>query len=94
MNNSTAMISVTDLQGRYMLVKHSFERLLHAKSEFLVGKTLYDLLPREHADKIRASDQRVLDGGIVLEVEEVTLRAAQDFVSDSDTRRSRVWRSH
>jgi PAS domain S-box-containing protein len=72
MNNSTAMISVADLQGRYMLVKHGYERLFHAKSEFLVGKTVYDLLPREHTDTIRASDQRVLDSGIVLEVEEVT----------------------
>jgi PAS domain S-box-containing protein len=70
LNNSTAMISVKDLQGRYMLVNHGYERLFHANSESLVGKTIYDLLPREYADRVRASDQRVLDSGNVLEVEE------------------------
>jgi len=71
LNNSTTMISVKDLQGRYMLVNHGYERLFHANSESLVGKTVYDLLPREHADRVRASDQRVLDSGNVLEVEEL-----------------------
>ena len=71
LNNSTAMISVKDLQGRYMLVNHGYERLFHATCESLVGKTVYDLLPREYADRVRASDQRVLDSGDVLEVEEI-----------------------
>jgi len=71
LNNSTAMISVKDLQGRYMLVNHGYERLFHANSESLVGKTVYDLLPREHADRVRASDQGVLDSGNVLEAEEL-----------------------
>jgi PAS domain S-box-containing protein len=70
LNNSTAMISVKDLQGRYMLVNHGYERLFHANSESLVGKTVYDLLPREYADRVRASDQRVLNSGNVLEMEE------------------------
>jgi PAS domain S-box-containing protein len=71
LNNSTAMISVKDLQGRYMLVNHGYERLFHAESESLVGKTVYDLLPREHADRVHTSDQRALDSGNVLEVEEL-----------------------
>jgi len=71
LDNSTAMISVKDLQGRYMLVNHRCERLFHAKSESLVGKTVYDLLSREHADRVRASDQRVLASGNVLEGEEL-----------------------
>jgi formate hydrogenlyase transcriptional activator len=71
LDNSTAMISVKDLQGRYMLVNHRCERLFHAESESLVGKTVYDLLSREHADRVRASDQRVLASGNVLEGEEL-----------------------
>jgi PAS domain S-box-containing protein len=70
LNSSTAMISVKDLQGRYMLVNHGYERMFHANCESLVGKTVYDLLPREYADRARASDQRVLDSGNVLEGEE------------------------
>jgi PAS domain S-box-containing protein len=71
LDHSTAMISVKDLQGRYMLVNHGYERLFHSNSESLLGKTIYDLLPPEHADRVRASDQRVLDSGNVLEAEEL-----------------------
>jgi PAS domain S-box-containing protein len=70
LDNSTAMISVKDLQGRYMLVNHGYEKVFHANSESFVGKTVYDLLPPEHADRVRASDQRVLASGSVLEAEE------------------------
>jgi PAS domain S-box-containing protein len=70
LDHSTAMIAVKDLQGRYMLVNHGYEKLFHAKSESLIGKTVYDLLPGEHADRVRAADQHVLDSGNVLEAEE------------------------
>jgi PAS domain S-box-containing protein len=70
LDNSTAMISVKDLQGRYMLVNHGYERLFHADNESLVGKTIHDLLPPEHADRVCATDQRVLVSGNVLEAEE------------------------
>jgi PAS domain S-box-containing protein len=70
LDNSTAMISVKDLQGRYLLVNHGYERLFHASSESLVGKTIFDLLPAEHAHRVCASDQRVVAGGKVLETEE------------------------
>jgi PAS domain S-box-containing protein len=71
LDNSTAMISVKDLQGRYMLVNHRYERVFHANSVSLLGKTLHDLLPREQADRVRASDQQVLASGNVLEAEEI-----------------------
>jgi PAS domain S-box-containing protein len=70
LDHSTAMISVKDLQGRYILINHGYERLFHSDSESLVGKTVYDLLPPEHAHRIHASDQRVLASGNVLEAEE------------------------
>jgi PAS domain S-box-containing protein len=70
LDHSTAMISVKDLQGRYMLVNHGYEKVFHANSESFVGKTIYDLLPPEHADRVRASDQLVLASGNVLEAEE------------------------
>jgi PAS domain S-box-containing protein len=44
LDHSTAMISVKDLQGRYMLVNHGYERVFHSNSESLVGKTIYDLI--------------------------------------------------
>jgi PAS domain S-box-containing protein len=53
-----------------MLVNHRYEKVFHANSESLLGKTLHDLLPREQADRVRASDQQVLASGNVLEAEE------------------------
>ena len=44
LDHSTAMIAVKDFRGRYMLVNHGYEKLFHAKSESLVGKTVYDLV--------------------------------------------------
>jgi PAS domain S-box-containing protein len=70
LDHSTAMISVKDLQGRYMLVNHGYERLFHSNSEALVGKTIHDLLPAEHARRVHATDQRVIASGKVLEAEE------------------------
>jgi PAS domain-containing protein len=63
LDNSTAMILVKDLQGQYTLVNHGYEKVFHANSESFVGKTVYDLLPPEHADRVRASDQRVYPAG-------------------------------
>jgi PAS domain S-box-containing protein len=70
LDNSTAMISVKDPQGRYILVNHGYERLFHSNSESLVGKTIFDLLSPEHAHRVSASDQRVFASGKVLETEE------------------------
>jgi PAS domain S-box-containing protein len=53
-----------------MLVNHGYERLFHSNSESLLGKTIHDLLPAEHARRVHASDQRVLASGNVLEAEE------------------------
>jgi PAS domain S-box-containing protein len=70
LDNSTAMIAVKDLQGRYLLVNHGYEKVFHFNTESLVGKTINDLLPAEHAHRVNTQDQRVLASGNVLETEE------------------------
>jgi PAS domain S-box-containing protein len=70
-DNSTAVVYVKDLHGRYLLVNRRFEDLFHVTREAVVGKTDFDLFPRERAEAFRAFDRQVLAAGVALESEEV-----------------------
>lgn len=70
-DSSTAVIYVKDVEGRYMLVNRRYEELFGTARETTVGKSDYDVFPREHAEAFRAFDQRVLLAGTALETEEV-----------------------
>jgi PAS domain S-box-containing protein len=69
-DNSTAVIYVKGLDGRYLLVNRHFERLFNVSLGQLQGKTDHDIFPQGFADVLRANDQRVLEAGRALEWEE------------------------
>jgi PAS domain S-box-containing protein len=71
LDNSTTVVYLKDLQGRYLLVNRHYERLFHVKREDVVGKTDYDLFPRKHADAFAANDRRVLAASGPVEFEEI-----------------------
>lgn len=58
-DNSEAVIYVKDLQGQYKMVNRRFRDLFQTTDESVLGKTDYDLFPREVADALRAVDERV-----------------------------------
>ena len=63
-------IMVKDVQDRrYVLVNKSSERCFGRPCEQIVGKTLFDLMPRPIAEKAAADDDRALEhaDGLVLE---------------------------
>lgn len=70
-DNSTTVIYVKDLQGRYLLVNRRYSDLFHISSEAIVGKTDHELFPREVADAFRAMDQRVAAAAEAITEEEV-----------------------
>ncbi|MDI1447848.1 response regulator [Polyangium sp. 6x1] len=70
-DNSTAVIYVKDLEGRYLMANRRHEELYHVSARSIIGKTDYDLFPAEHADAFRASDQQVAAAGKPLEKEEI-----------------------
>jgi PAS domain S-box-containing protein len=70
-DNSTAVVYVKDVEGKYLLVNRRFEELFHVAKDSAVGKTDHDLFPDELADAYRAFDQRVLSAGKTLEKEEI-----------------------
>jgi len=62
-NNATAVISMKDLGGRFLLVNRRFEELFHVDGAQIIGKTDYDVFPTEIADAIRAHDEETLRAG-------------------------------
>jgi two-component system, cell cycle sensor histidine kinase and response regulator CckA len=70
MDNANTLIYTKDLEGRFLLVNRRFQQLFDSSSS-VVGKTDYDLFPKERADALRAFDQQVLASGRVMEFEEL-----------------------
>src|ERR1700690_2026190 len=71
LDNTTAVVYLKDTEGRFILVNRRFETLFHVKRAELVGKTDYDLFPKELSDAFRVNDLRVLTAAAPLEFEEV-----------------------
>jgi PAS domain S-box-containing protein len=75
LDNTTAVVYLKDLNGRYALINRGFETLFHVTRQQVLGKTAHDLFPVEIADVFWANDKKALEAGGPVEFEEV---AAQD----------------
>ncbi|HNT74973.1 MAG TPA: PAS domain S-box protein [Anaerolineae bacterium] len=64
LDNTTAVIYVKDLQGRYLLINRRYEALFNVQRTNVVGKTAYDLFPPEVADQYWANDLAVVQAGV------------------------------
>jgi PAS domain S-box-containing protein len=71
LDNSTAVIYMKDIQGRYMTINRSYEVLFHLDRNQVKGKTDQDIFPAEIADIFQANDRAVIAAGVALEKEEV-----------------------
>ena len=70
LDNTTAVVYLKDLNGRYLLVNHRFEQLFGKSQAESLGKTDDELFPVLSAATYRENDRRVLATGQPLEVEE------------------------
>lgn len=70
LDHSPAVISMKDLQGRYVLVNQHFERTLGIARAAAIGHTDYDVFPVRLADMYRANDSEALRRRHPLHVEE------------------------
>ncbi len=73
MDNSTAVIYMKDRDGRFVLINKHYEKRFNVKREEVIGKSDYDLFPRELADRLRENDKKMLESGSVAEFEEKAL---------------------
>ncbi len=68
--NSPNVIFMKDLEGRFILVNPSMEQLLGKPREELLGRRDDDLLPPEIAHAMREADQKALELGKAIRLEE------------------------
>ncbi len=69
--NSSAIITLKDLHGRYLLVNRRFVELAGIPRHAILGKTDHDLFPKGLADSSCALDRSALSAGRSVEAEEV-----------------------
>jgi two-component system, cell cycle sensor histidine kinase and response regulator CckA len=75
LDNSTTVVYVKDLEGRYLLVNRRFEELFRVEHGHAIGKTDYDVFLPERAETYRHNDSIVLARGAAVEFEEVAALA-------------------
>ncbi len=71
LDNSPALISFKDPQGRYIWVNQEYEIISNIPKEDVKGKTDYDIFPQDIADRFAGNDKRVLQAGLALEFEDI-----------------------
>ncbi|MCP4350093.1 MAG: PAS domain S-box protein [Desulfobacterales bacterium] len=70
LDNTTAVIYLKDIRGRFILVNRQFEKIFHLTKQEIAGKTDYDLVPKDLADTYRANDLKILETGMPVQFEE------------------------
>ena len=75
MDNSTSMISLKDLAGRYEFVNRQFEKVFGAKSEDVIGKTDGQVFSGRTADNFRNKELEVIRRQEAVESEDLLQRA-------------------
>ena len=74
-DNSSALIYVTNLEGRYILTNAQHARVLGSSCSAIIGKTIHDLVPPAVAASVAANDRRVLTTNRPIQFEEVIPQA-------------------
>ena len=69
-DSANANIYLKDGQGRFLMVNRQLAERLKSSKEQLLGKTSYDLMPKEEGDKLRADDRKVIEAGTPLTFKE------------------------
>lgn len=62
-DNARALISLTDLEGRYLLANKSFAHLRGISPEAIVGTSIHDNVIKEHASAGAAQIRKVIESG-------------------------------
>ncbi len=68
--NTTSVIYMKNLEGRYLFINKRWENIFNVKSQEVLGKTDLDLFPKEIAEKFIKNDQQIMQSGEKFEGEE------------------------
>lgn len=70
LENSSSLIFVKDLNGRFIHVNSRYAALFNKSPGELLGETVYSLFPQDVADRYTARDHQLISHGQALEYEE------------------------
>src|SRR5829696_3891664 len=70
-NSTHDLVAIKDLQGRFILINNASRAFLDCEPEEWIGRTVFDLLPRDLAAIIWAHEQRVKSGTSETEIYEL-----------------------
>jgi two-component system, cell cycle sensor histidine kinase and response regulator CckA len=71
LDQSPSAVFVKEPDGRYLIVNRATSRTLGIDRDRMIGRTDFDLLPEGVAERFGADDERVLQRGEALELEEI-----------------------
>ncbi len=71
LDGTSTCIYLKHVKGKYMFINKQFEKLFHISREEIIGKTDYDIFPRENADLFRKNDQIIIQTEVTNEMEEL-----------------------
>nr|WP_254823162.1 PAS domain S-box protein [Haloglomus halophilum] len=80
METMSAAVFLKDTDGQYLMMNRACRELFNVGDQDVVGLTDEELVPPETAEKARADDRRVVEGGEVIEIEETVPTAAGNTV--------------
>jgi PAS domain S-box-containing protein len=69
-DNSSTVIFLKDLNGKYIRINRRYEELFHITNDEIFGKTDFDIFPEHVAREARKVDKNVLKAGGTISVEE------------------------
>jgi hypothetical protein len=69
-DNTSAVIYLKDIDGRYILINRQYEKLFGVKKKEVVGMTDYDIFPADRADRFRENDLEVAKAGRPMQFDE------------------------
>jgi len=70
LDNTSAVIYMRSIDGRYMLVNAEYERLFGVHRAEIIGRTDHEIFPLHLADEFRANDLQAISSGRPIQVEE------------------------
>ncbi|MCK5147599.1 PAS domain S-box protein, partial [bacterium] len=69
-DNTTSIMYLKDLEGRYIMVNRCYEEMNNVTKEDVVNKTIYDIHPYQTAKVLEENDRKVLKKNKAIEFEE------------------------
>jgi sigma-B regulation protein RsbU (phosphoserine phosphatase) len=79
LDHAPVIVYAKDVQGRYLLVNCLWEKRSRLPRGQVIGKSVFDIYPREQAEALLANDRRVLESGAPLEFEEEVTHAEERY---------------